>query len=226
MIRSTFCVVGMSRYRASNSCGSRLLVIDSITMCGGSSDQWAMDLLWYQISPYKSHSLRGFLSVWALPLAVFANDHRRPVLSICRAGWRILELPRTLEQSNGQKDSRRNMKGAILLRTIVINEEVILKLNKSVCCQVSQTLRIFPAPFVAALTVMLCFSTTSTQQCYRPFICNIWRHNPLLVHFILYRRNHFEQKISVRNCSSPRTTPWRKRCCFRRNLKSQTFRRA
>jgi hypothetical protein len=49
-------------------------------------------------------------------------------------------------EAGGQKDSRREMKGAILLRTIVINEEVILK-EQELCCQVSQTLRIFPVPF-------------------------------------------------------------------------------
>ena len=93
--------------------------------CGSSSDQWAMDLLWYQISPYKSHFLRGYRTVEVLPLAVFANDHRPPVFSTFRAGWRISALPNTLEWNLVvRRIQRRDMKGSLLLRTIVIKEVI------------------------------------------------------------------------------------------------------
>lgn len=116
--------------------------------CGSSSDQWAMDLLWYQISPYKSHFLRGYRTVEVLPLAVFANDHRPPVFSTFRAGWRISALPNTLESwwsegFNGEiwKDPYCCVQS--WSRKSFLEQETN-------CCQVSQLLRIFPAPFVVA----------------------------------------------------------------------------
>ena len=61
------------------------------------------------------------------------------------SGWvdRSYSFQELWNEASGQKNSRRDMKGTILLRTIVINEEVILKLSKDY--DVAKMLRIFPA---------------------------------------------------------------------------------
>jgi hypothetical protein len=101
-------------------------------------------------------------------------------------------------EASGQKDSRRDIKGTILLRTIVINE-VILKLNK----KEFQMLRIFPALIQSLLLQdsesYTCMCNQRQDQTPSPFFTIFGKKKTLLILPATLQSKYLNEKVSLMN---------------------------